>query len=78
MIVVTVHLHSAQTGQITELARAIIANDGTGTPKRGNYWMDLLGKNRVPMKDRARIRDWPRQSKHVWALIARLLQEVYP
>lgn len=78
MIVVKVELHSAITGQITLLGKAIIANDGRGTCASGNYWMDLRGKNNVAMKDRVRIEKWPRQAKHVWALVARMLQEVYP
>lgn len=37
MLVVKVELHSSITGEITELARLIIANDGTGDVKKGNY-----------------------------------------
>ena len=78
MIVVKVELHSALTGQITLLGKALIANTGTGTATRGNYWMDLMGRNNVAMKDRVRIENWPRKAKHPWALVARMLREVYP
>lgn len=38
MLVVRVELHSAITGDVSEIARMIIANDGTGTRTTGNYW----------------------------------------
>lgn len=76
MIVIKVELHSAVTGKITSLGNAVVCNDGTGTAKRGNYTMALTGKNGRPM-GHAQLTNWPRQSKHVWALIARLLHKVY-
>jgi hypothetical protein len=38
VIVVKVELHSAVDGRIEELGQIVIANDGTGTDRRGNYW----------------------------------------
>lgn len=37
MIVVRMELHSAVTGQVTELGQLVIANTGTGTRTKGNY-----------------------------------------
>lgn len=78
MIVVKVELHSAITGKVTQLGEAIICNDGTGTRSRGNYYMHLFGKNGTSMKERITLQQWPRQAKHVWALVARMLKGAYP
>ncbi|HWX31238.1 MAG TPA: hypothetical protein VNZ53_27840 [Steroidobacteraceae bacterium] len=82
MLIVRVELHSAITGKVTEIARAIIANEG-GTPMRGNYWGIVAhGKTDGPMipaaiyqrrKHETHITNYPRQSKHVWNLVARML-----
>lgn len=37
MLVVKVELHSAVTGEITEIARSVIYNTGEGTVTRGDY-----------------------------------------
>lgn len=76
MIVVKVELHSAITGKVTELGTAHICNDGTGSNSRGNYVMRLFGKGGTPMKT-ATLSNWPRLSKHVWALVSAMLAEVY-
>lgn len=72
MIVVKVELHSAITGLVTQLGKAIICNDGTGTSTRGSYYMKLFGKNGVEMKG-STLGNWPRKSKHVWALVSAML-----
>lgn len=79
MIVVRVELHSAVTGQVTELARAIIANDGTGTQQRAHYKvMTLRGRSREQLDQltpqrTTTLRDWPRKTLHVWCLISEAL-----
>ncbi len=79
MIVVRVELHSAITGRVTELARMIITNDGTGTGSIGHYMAATLrGRSRemlnrlVPQRS-VRIGDWPRQRLHVWNLVGTAL-----
>jgi hypothetical protein len=79
MIVVRVELHSAVTGEVTELARAIISNDGTGTQQRAHYKATTLhGRSREQL-DRltpqrtTTLRDWPRKTLHVWCLISEAL-----
>lgn len=37
MLLVRVELHSAITGEVTEIARMVIANEGGGTKERANY-----------------------------------------
>ncbi len=47
MLVVRVELWSAVTGEKTEIARAVIANDGTGDADKGNYWaLALRGRDK--------------------------------
>lgn len=87
MLVVRVELHSAITGKISEIARMIIANDGTGTPKKGNYWGNaakgiIQGDHMIPpaimhasrSMRQGKVQNYPRASKHVWNLVARMLK----
>jgi len=78
MIVVRVELHSAVTGKVTELARMLVANTGTGTAARGNYRARTLrGRSRTDL-DRGTVQreglieGHPRRL-HVWRLVARAL-----
>lgn len=79
MIVVRVELHSAITGRATELARMVLANDGTGTGPIGHYVATTLRGRSGEALDRrvtqrsASIRDWPHQRLHVWNLVAAAL-----
>lgn len=92
MLVVKVELHphgDSTPENVTELARMIIANDGTGTPKLGNYWGraakgTIKGDHMIApaimhesrkLRD-GTVRDYPRQSKHVWNLVARMLKSM--
>jgi hypothetical protein len=89
VLVVRVDLHSAITGKTTEIARMIIANDGTGSPGRGSYW-GRAAKGKVegdqmipaaimyePRKLRhAEVKEYPRKSLHVWNLVARMLKSM--
>ena len=87
MLVVRVELHSYMTGEVTEVARMIIANDGKGTPLRGDYWGRAakgltLGDKMIPAAimhesrrlKHAEVKDYPRKHKHVWNLVARMLK----
>ncbi len=82
MIVVRVELHSAVTRKVTELARMHIVNDGLGNATHGNYRVttfrgrscEALDK-RVVNRD-GMLRNWPRESLHVWNLVCRALVEL--
>jgi hypothetical protein len=82
MIVVRVELHSAITGEIQELALMHIANDGSGSARRGNYSGEtFIGRSREALakgriSKRARIEDWPRLDLHVWNLVATMLNRM--
>jgi hypothetical protein len=76
MIVVTMQLHSAITGRQSTLAIVKIANDGTGTPTRGNYSWAVYGKRKLLRC--GTLVDWPRKSKTAPALLARVLAIAYP
>jgi hypothetical protein len=93
MIVVKIELHSAITRKITEIGRMYIANDGAGTPTRGDYRVavcrrnsdevpaELLDYPRPRMPKAARfgvVRDYPRLSYNVWRLIARATLAAFP
>lgn len=78
MIIVRVELHSAITGEITEIARAHIANTG-GDRTRGNYQAyTMRGRSkdqldRIVMQRSGVVLNYPRLALHVWHLIARAL-----
>lgn len=78
MIIVRVELHSAVTGQVTELARAHISNIG-GTDAAGDYeCITLRGRSKatldrhVPQR-RGKVLGHPRLREHVWNLVAKAL-----
>lgn len=58
------------------LGRAYIANDGTGTEKRGNYDVILLGKTAKSAK-RLKVGDFPRKSYTAWKLLYLALDKIY-
>lgn len=82
MIIVRVELHSARTGEVTELARMHIANAGTGTPDRRNYDVrTLYGRGKAHLdhgkvQRRDFVSDWPAQQIHVWNLVHEALSRM--
>ena len=82
MIIVRVELHSAITGAVTELARMRICNDGSGSATHGNYsgstfrGRDKAALDRAIVSRSAGLSDYPRQSQHIWNLVARMLQRM--
>jgi hypothetical protein len=88
VLVVRVELHSAITGKVSEIARMRLWNDGTGTSERGSY-SGTTHKGRIerpgylagygtqgPVMRTARVEGYPRQSKHVWNLVAKMLHNM--
>lgn len=87
MLVIRVELHSAVTGKVTEIARMLMHNDGTGTPNRGNYKAKTVkGKiadnmpameirDSVPLRE-GEVKDYPRLGLHVWHLVCRMLKSM--
>lgn len=78
MLVIRVELHSAITGLVTEIASMRICNTGNGTAKRGNYVGAAIKKGSDMRLVKSVLRygevyDYPRQSKHVWNLVGRML-----
>ncbi len=87
MLVVKVELHSALTGLVTEIGRAYIANDGTGSDESGNYKVAVCrkGSTRKPWGEDAvaptregRVDGYPRLSYPVWRLVCRALRSCFP
>lgn len=86
MIRVSVHLISAIDGDVTELARMDICNDGTGDFNRRNYngeallfeGQSYIGRNsaalnRETVSKRGRIVNWPSERLHIWNLVRMML-----
>lgn len=81
MLVVKVELHNANTGEVSEIGRAVIANDDTGTSRAGNY--DVKQRDGEPSNaaiwtqpDReGRVEGHPR-AEPVWSLVAKALKSV--
>lgn len=89
MIVVTIQLHSAVSGQSETLGVMHIANDGTARDARqGNYDVKVGNKTHAVTHDHAAIQDkpqrsgrvenYPRLSYNVWRLVARALKSAFP
>jgi hypothetical protein len=82
MIIVRVELHSAITGERTEIARAVIDNIG-GTEEHGEYRArSLFGRSGQALDAswrcrrftrEGRVHNHPRKRAHVWVLVARAL-----
>jgi hypothetical protein len=75
MIVVRVELHSAITGQVTELARMHISNESGGGRLRDYSVASFTGRstaqlNRQRVQRQARVECWPSAELHVWNLVA--------
>lgn len=84
MLVIRVELHSAVTGKISEIARMLVYNDGTGTAQVGSYkGKTVKGTTEGPMTpaviyQRKAMREgtvgnYRRLNLHVWHLVARML-----
>lgn len=80
MLVVSVDLISARTGEKKNLGKVIIANDGTGTDARGNYFIRALraGTSLVGWHNKKPTRvgsvvNYPRNKESVWTLVTRAL-----
>lgn len=76
MLIVKVELHSAITGEVTELGRVNIANDGTGTKEVGNYNVWCSGGRGHCMNRRGRVEGHRRLSQHVFSLIRKAIETI--
>ena len=55
---------------------AVIANDGSGTDKRGNYSAVFMGKTRRSIRG-ITVRNFPRKSYTAWKLLYLALKQVF-
>jgi hypothetical protein len=81
MLIITVELHSAITGKVTEIAKMKLYNDGTGTSQKGNYaGVTYRGKDDALIQEKTNrtgsVKNYPRLNLHVWNLIARMLKNM--
>lgn len=74
-------LHSAITGQVSEIGRTLIYNDGTGTDSTGHYGVAVCRRGskdwHKPLRTGS-VRDYPRLSYNVWRLVIRSLLSAFP
>lgn len=78
MLIVKIELHSAITGEVSEIGRLHICNIG-GTAKRGDYEAGVLrrgGKGRYTRT--GKVSNYPRLSYNVWRLVIRSLLSCFP
>ncbi len=88
MIVLKLELHSARTGETTEIGRAIIANTG-GSSTLGNYICKIARRQKdgtdysntktwhSPLRE-GEVNKYPRLSYNVWRLVIRSLLSAFP
>lgn len=79
MIVVKVELHSANTGEVTEIGRMLVTNiSRQGNESRyGDYYVRLMRRGTKDKVSReGYVRNYPRKAYTVWRLIARALKTV--
>ena len=73
MLKVTIDLISANGSEYDKrLGTAIIYNDATGTPTRGNYVAELHGQS-GKLLHLTEVRDFPRKTRTAWDLLYRAL-----
>ena len=83
MLVVKLELHSARTGEVTEIGRMIIHNVSGGGKgrydKRADYVAEVYRKGRKNQIMRVgKVENYPRLSYNVWRLVARSLLSAFP
>jgi hypothetical protein len=82
MLIVSVHLHSAITGKVSEIARMQIVNDGTGVGELGHYrcrsyrGRDTNQLNNCTISRQGEVKNYQRRKLHVWNLVARSLERM--
>lgn len=88
MLVLKLELHSAITGKVTTLGSMLIANDGSGSTSRGNYfgetyrkgndsWLKLpLFRNRPKAVRKGTVAGYPRKTLPVWCLVKQMLDDM--
>ena len=72
MLVVTIELHSAVTGEVKTIATGKIVNTGAGTPTRGDYRVELKDALGRPWKS-GTVEGFPRKKLLAWDLLTRAL-----
>lgn len=90
MIVVKIELHSAVSGEVSEIGRMYIANDGEKSvqdPTKGDYLVKVCRRGSPGITDfytkkrgerLGSVKDYPRLSYNVWRLIMRALRSAFP
>ena len=82
MIVVKIELHSARTGNVTQLGEMHLSNDDKTTredDRKGTYRVELFRKPDFKSVNKGTVvENWPRHSKTIWQLRQKTLNQLYP
>lgn len=79
MIIVRVELHSARTGQVSELGMMAISNQGSKLDdKRADYLVEVLRKGANRIQRTGEVKNFPRKSYSIWRLVLRALKSAFP
>lgn len=75
MIRVTIELfpHGNENKKL-KIAQVDIANDGSGTDTRGNYWAKLYGRGSMRVIQTVEVKDFPRKRLHAMDLLYRVMK----
>lgn len=73
MLTIKLELNSAITGKTTEIGKAIIYNDATGSSEVGNYQYKLAQDGKIIAT--GEIKDFPRLEKRAWDLVQIMLND---
>lgn len=77
MIVVKVELHSARTGEVTEIGRMHISNVG-GTMKRRNYAVEVMRRGtHHRVQRRGEVHDHASESYPIWELVRKAIASAF-
>lgn len=79
MIVVTVHLVSAQTGKVSEIGRMHISNVAVREEgSRCDYDVKVMKRDtKAKVQRSGEVKNWPRESYSVWRLVCRALKSAF-
>lgn len=77
MIIVKIELHSALTGEVTEIGRMRVANTGEGTKERGEYLVKVMRRGTIDVvRALGVVSNHPRLSASVWSLVRKAIESV--
>ena len=85
VLIVTVEIKSARTGERKTLGQMRISNKGdSANPNRGNYWVQVIKRGQdaesanSKVVRRGEVLNYPRNAYSIWRLVLKALRASYP